>query len=329
MAMSLGFNLAVPSTALLKPGDAGKLAIDSNFWIHLNRYISMVEGLPEAIEGCSPKTAEALDKLRSAAKDFGSPRRLRQVLTERPNALAGTQPPPTLYAGIVWLAQHLHESAAFVVSTLQKTGQAAGSANDLKEGLQLLGRKAQDARSSIGSVIGSLRDFKSRILDANSALADAFKAETEDLRKLQEAVGGLEVRVESLNKEIAEIGLFGARRKRELEEQLQSLRQELAQNSSRSEKLRSALGKLEPILEEGSWLERSLDDLTEFLEKLRTMWTNFGSGLTQLVADASDDQLKDAVSVKRVMGVDEAIRQWQAIDQAAKEFASNALVDIN
>ena len=33
-------NLAVPSAALLQPGDAGELAFDSNYWRHLARYIA-------------------------------------------------------------------------------------------------------------------------------------------------------------------------------------------------------------------------------------------------------------------------------------------------
>jgi len=325
----LGLNLAVPGTALLKPGGAGELAFNSNYWMRLNRYMGKVESLPEAIEGCSARTGEALDRLRSAAPDFGSPRRLRQLLLERPNALADAQPAATFYAGIVWLAQHLHESAAFVVSVLRTMGESAASANDLKEGLQLLGRRAQDARTSIGPVIGSLRDFKSRILNSNSAFSDAFKTDAEHLHKMQEAVGGLKVRVETLQKEIDEIGIFGAGRKHELESQLQSLRQEFEGKSVQAEKLRAALGKLEPIREEAPWLEPSLDDLIEFFDKSRTVWTTFGSGLSQLVADASDDQLKDPAWLKKVLGLDEAVKQWQAIDQAAKLFAAASLVDIN
>jgi DNA repair exonuclease SbcCD ATPase subunit len=323
----LGMKLAAPGTALLKPSGAGELAFDSNYWRHLARYIGKVDSLPEAVEGCSAETAKALDGLRSLAPDFSSPRRLRQLLLERPEALADAQSPATFYAGIVWLAQHLHESAAFVVSVLQSIEEAAASANDVKEGLQLLGRKAQDARTSTGPLIGSLRDFKSAILKANSALAGASTTDAEHLHRLQEAVGGLKVKVEKLNKEIGEIGIFGARRKHELEGQLKSLQQELEEKSAQAEKLRAALGKIEPIREEASWLEPSLTDLVEFFEKARTVWTTFGSGLSQLIADAADDQLEDSAWLKRVLGLDEAITQWQAIDQAAKRFAAASLVD--
>lgn len=325
----VGMNLAVPGTALVKPGGAGELAFDSNYWRHLARYIGKVESLPEAIEGCAAGTAEALDRLRSLAPDFGSPRRLRQLLLERPDALADAKPPATFYAGIVWLAQHLHESAAFVVSVLQSIGEAAASADDLKKSLQLLGSRAQDARTSIGPLIGSLRDFKSSILKANSALSDVFTTEAEHLHRLQEAVGGLKAKVANLNKEIGEIGIFGTRRKHDLEQQLRPLQQELDDKSTQAEKLRAALGKLEPIREEAPWLEPSLDDLIEFFDKSRTVWTTFGSGLSQLVADASDDQLKDPAWLKKVLGLDEAVKQWQAIDRAAKRFAAASLVDID
>jgi hypothetical protein len=323
-----GVNLAVPSMALLKPGGAGELAFDSNYWRHLVRYIAAVEGLPEIIDGCSAATGAALAKLRSVAKDFGSPRHLRQLLIERPDTLAGTQAPATFYAGIVWLAQQLHETAAFLVSALSTIAERPGP-NDLKAGLQLLGSRAHEARTSIGPLIGSLRNFKARAEEANGALSASFASDAKDLHQLQQAVGALRVQIESVNRQIGEIGLFGSRQKRELEGQLRSLESELADKSAQAEQLRAALGKLEPIHEEASWLEPSMKDLIEFFEKARTAWTAFGSGLAQLVADAADDQLGDWIWVKRTLGLDEAISQWMAIDQAATRFVTAALVDID
>ncbi|HEY2147714.1 MAG TPA: hypothetical protein VGH32_07235 [Pirellulales bacterium] len=223
----------------------------------------------------------------------------------------------------------MHESAGSVVSTLQTMAAAAKSTDDMKQGLQLLGRKAEDIRGSIGAAIDALGDFKRTMLTASSALSEAFKADAAQLHKLQEEVGGLRYRAESLSKEIEETGFFGARKKRELEAELQSVRQELEAKSGQADKLRAAVGKIEPILGEATWVEPSLDDLIGFLDKSRTVWTAFGSSLAQLVADASQDQLAEPAWMKRALGFDEAISQWQAIDRAAAEFTENALVDID
>jgi hypothetical protein len=327
MMGSIGLYLAVPSQALLEPGDANKLAFTSS-WMHLNGYVGKVESLPAEFDSGSAATGEALDTLRAEAKKFGSPRRLRQLVVERPNALADREPPPMLYASIVWLVQRSHESATRVVSFLQSLMESAGSSDDVKAGLQFLGSKAEEARTPIGPLISSLKMFKAGILDANNGLSVACKAGAQTLHQMQEIVGGLEVRVESLKKQIEELGFFGFRKKPELERQLQSLREELADNSACAEKLRTALGKLEPIMNEGFWLQSGVDDLVDFLDKLRKVWTTFGSGLTQLAADSSDAQLGDSVWMEKALGLDAAIRQWNAIGQAAKQFTVESLVDL-
>ncbi len=259
---------------------------------------------------------------------FGSPRQLRQLLQGHPDALADQQPPAMLYAGIVWLTQRLHESAATVVSNLRSL-ELAGSGENKRQGLQLLGSQAQGARNRIRPLTVSLTTFKHGILDLNRGLSGACKSDATVLQQLQEAAGGLQVRVEGLQEQTRQLGFFGSKtKKKALEEQLGSLQQELADNSARAERLRTAFAELEPILDEGHWLESGLNDLVDYLDTMTKLWTTFGSGVTQLAADASSAQLEDSAWMKTALGLDDAIKQWNAIDAAAKQFTVESLVDL-
>jgi hypothetical protein len=323
-----GLNLAVPSTNILKFDDTSKLAFDTSSWRYLLRYISKVEKLPAEFSGSSVATGEALTKLRSEAGSFGSPKGLRQLLTGNPSLLAHAHPPSMLYAAIVWLAQRLHESAASTVSFLQ-TLLDARSGKDVKAGLQELGTNAGNAMRIISDLNVRLSAFKNEIIAANNALSGAYKADTEILQRQQEEVGALQVRVEGVQKKINDLGFLSSKQKRTgLEQELSDSQQKLKTTVTQSETRRTAIREIESILEDGNWLKSSLDDLMSFLDNLRKVWTDFGSGLTQLAADASDTQLGDLAFVKKALGLDDAIKQWKVIDQAAKQFTVESLVDI-
>jgi hypothetical protein len=327
-------NLAVPSARLVAADDVSKLSFVTGSWLHLNTFINIVEGLPADFKGGSEAAAKALDALRQEAGAFGSPKALRQLLVQRPNALAKTDGPPSplLYIQIVWLAQLLHSSAGFVSSYLKSLAQLAGSSQNLTEDvkpvLRELGGATEKVRTPIGPLIDSLKAFKGRILSAYNELSDACKTDAEALQKMQESVGGLQVRVESLQKQIDQLGIFSTKAHRtELEQQLVSTNQELGQTSSHADKLRAAIGQLEPILNEGNWLESGVDDFVDFLGDLRKVLTTFGSGLTQLAVDSAKAQIGDPAALRRTLGLDEGIEQWTAIDQAARQFTVDSLVD--
>jgi hypothetical protein len=329
MAKFLSVNLAVPSASLLKFDDANKLAFDTSSWIYLNRYISRIENLSVEFSSVSVETGKALTKLRDLAVAFGSPKALRQLLVKNPNVLADSTPPSMLYTSIVWLVQRLHQSAAYTVSFLQGFLEAR-SGVDVKAGLQELGTTAGKAMQPISDLSVLLSDFKNKIIASNNDLSEACKADADLLHRKQEEVGALHVRVENVQKQIDELGFISSKRKRtEFEHELYFLKLEEKDTVAQAEKLRVAIGGLESILEDGAWLKSSLDDLLEFLDKLRKVWTTFGSNLTQMAVDASDDQLRDLNFVKKALGLDESIKQWHGIDQAAKQFTVEALVDIS
>jgi hypothetical protein len=330
MVNSFGVNLAVPSTTILQLDNSKKLVIDSKSWMHLNGYVAKVENLPEKFDGVSVATDEALKKLQSKAESFGSPKGLQQLITRNPNLLKNSPPPSRLYAAIVWLVQHLRESATLTISTLQSLPELTGSYGEVKSSLILLENKSGNARNQVGPIVVSLKKFKGGIIATNNALADAFQADVELLHLKQERVGALQIQIEGVQKKISELGFFSSKeRRKELEQELGSLQQELQDTMTQSEKLRLAIGELESILADGAWLKSGLDDIVQFFDNIRKIWTAFGSGLTQLAVDATDAQLENLTFVKQALGLDEAIKQWTAIDQAAKQFVVESLVDIS
>ncbi|HEY6431682.1 MAG TPA: hypothetical protein VIZ17_06830 [Acetobacteraceae bacterium] len=323
----LGLNRAVPSASLLSRDDPATLGFDTTSWKHLNRYVAKVEGLPTTLQGGSEALTVALARLRSLAAAFGSPKQLRHLIQEQPDALAGDQPPATLYASVAWMVQHLHQSASSVIATLQTFPASTIFADDVRTGLQRLGADAQTARAAIGPLVAALRSFKTDIVEANAALSEAYRTDAAALQQLQEQTGSQQVKLASVQTQIEQLGFFSAGKKRELDREQEKQKEQQQETSVRSETLRAALAAVEPIQNEGFWLEPGIDDLVSFLDGLRKVLTTFGSGVTQLAADAADTQLSDAAGMQKLLGNDASIEQWKAIDGAASRFLARALID--
>lgn len=326
MTPFLGVNRAAPMTVLLGRDDAKSLGFATAPWKHLNRYVGAVEALPPGLEGGTAASSGALTTLRSLAEGFGSPKQLRQLILDQPDALTEDQFPSTLYAGLAWLIQHLHQSASSVVAILRNLSSAR-SAGDLRADLQRLGRDADTARRAIGPLLAGLKSFQTEIIEANDALSSAYRADADTLRQMQEQLGSLQVRIASLQKQIEQLGILSARKKHELERQLDALKQQQQETSTRSENLRVVLAAIEPIQGEGFWLEPGLNDLISFLDQLRLVLTTFGSGMTQLAADASDAQLKDTTRMQTLLGMEASIQQWEAIAGAALQYLTQSTID--
>lgn len=323
----LGLNRAVPSIGLLSRDDPATLGFDTTSWKHLNGYVAKLEALPAGFQGGSDASAAALDRLRALAAIFGSPKQLRRLIQEQPDALAADQPPATLYASVAWMVQHLHQSASSVVATLQAFPASVVAADDIRTGLRRLGADAQTARAAIGPLVVALQGFKADVIAANAALSQAYEAEAATLQQLQERSGALQVKIASEQARIEQLGFFSGGKKRELEQALQALTQEQEDTSARSETLRASLAAVEPIRDEGFWLQPGIDDLVNFLDGLRKVLTTFGSGVTQLAADAPDAQLAEPAGMQRLLGKDASIEQWTAIEAAAGHFLTRALID--
>jgi hypothetical protein len=328
MAALPGLNRAVPNASLLNRDDAASLGFETSSWQHLQRYVGAVESVPAAFDLGSTNSARTLAAVRAAVCGFGSTTRLRQLIKDRPDVLTADRPPESLYASAAWVVAHLHRSASSVVATLRNFPVLAKRAGDVQSALRQLGGDAEKARRAIGPMVEALRRFKAEIVEAHAKLAVAYKADGDALRRMQEDAGRFDVEVDSREKHIARRGVFGAGKKRELAADLEALRQQQTANSSRSQELQAALAAVEPILNEGFWLETGVDDLIGFLDKLRQVLTAFGSAMTQVAADSSDAELHDTASIAKMLGEQEAIGQWDAIDRAAQRFLAQATADV-
>lgn len=176
-------------------------------------------------------------------------------------------------------------------------------------------------------MVEALTRFKTAILDANAALAAAYTDDANTLRQAQEEVGRFTVKVDTLQKAVARLGFFSGGKKQELGQELATLQQQKDAISDRSEQLRAALAVVEPIQNEGFWLEPGVNDLVDFLCKLRQVLTTFGSAMTQVAADASDAQLQDTAGMEPVLGKEAAVCKWGAVNKAAERFLLHAIED--
>jgi hypothetical protein len=308
------------------------LGYDSASWSHLVSYIGLLERLPADLgrdQACAVQAgvANAVDQLRQVVQRFGSPALVRQLLRDEPSALSGEAAPEMPYAAMVWWIGGLQASAGLAASILQRLSTPAGDGGQHKEQLQLLGGVADKARRRIAPLFDALDSFTTPLLEANRGVSEACQRAGDLLQQTQEAVGGLHEQVGQVERQLAQLGLFGAHRKQDLLAQLHGLQKDRAEAMARASRFQVQLGALDALLDEGAWIEFALADAIDSLEKLRTAWTRFGSGMTQLAADTAPAQLADAAWAEQALELAEAIRQWTALERAARGFAAKSLVD--
>jgi hypothetical protein len=144
-------------------------------------------------------------------------------------------------------------------------------------------------------------------------VAAAFKRAGVELQRTQADVGGLHERVGRNERQIAQLGLFGAHRKHDLLVQLHALQRDRAEAMARASRMQVLLGTLDALLDEGVWIETALADAIDSLDKLRTAWTRFSASMAPQAPQAADSA--------------EAIRRWTSLEHAAREFAAASLLD--
>lgn len=310
--VSIAPSLAVPHVLLHTEGDS-TLAFASPSWRHLQAYVGLVERLPTDFGDDEAGMGDAIGQLRRVVRRFGSPAQVRQLLRNDPRALSGDMAPAMTHATLAWWAAGLQASSAMVASILHRLADDAGLH---QEQLEALAGIAVKARHQTAPLIDALAGARQPLLAANRAVAEACKRAGHLLLRTQEDVGGLHERVGQYERRLAQLGLFGAHRKHDLVTQLHALQKERAEAMARSSRMQVQLGTLDTLLDEGAWIEAALADAVDSLDKLRSAWTRFGSGMTQMAADSG--QAFDNA---------EASRQWMALERAARGFAVESLVD--
>lgn len=311
-ATNIAPSVAVPQAALQKEA-CGTLAIARPSWLHLQAYIGLVEHLPAEFGEDEAGVSSAVDQLRQSIRRFGSPAQVRQLLRDNPRALSGETAPAMAHVTLTWWAASLQASSGMVASVLHRP---AGDGGRHDEQLQVLGKAADNARQRITPLIDALTGASTPLLDANRGVAEACKRASDLLQRTHADVAGLHEQVGRQERHIAQLGLFGAHRKHDVLTQLHALQKDRAEAMARSSRLQVQLGTLDALLDEGVWIEAALAEAIDSLDKLRTAWTRFGSGVAQGAADTG--QAVDCAEV---------IRQWAALERAAREFAAASLVD--
>jgi hypothetical protein len=326
MATSTAATLAVPQAALQRGGDGRALGFECASWSHLQSYIGLLDRVPSDSGADVAGVGPALDKLRQLVRRFGSPSLVRELMGDQPRALCVDTAPEMPYAALVWWSSGLQAAAAQVAAILQALPKPAGDGEPQQELLRTLGGVADRAWRRIAPLSDALAGFKYPLLEANLELSEACRRAGDTLQRIEQEVGGLHERIGRQERQIAQLGLFGAHRKQDLLSQLHALQKERAQAMGRASRFQIQLGALDGLLDEGVWLESALDGAVDSLEKLKEAWAEFGWGVTQLAADASPAQLAEASWIEHALARTEAVRQWTALERAARRFSDELLL---
>lgn len=326
VSISATHALAVPNAALeRRPGGACALVFARASWRHLLTWIALVDELADASAGNDDGAGRVLGKARDAARAFGSPALARQQLRARPDILSGELPPESPYAAMIWWTAGLQAAAGLSASILQRMANPSDGASRHHDQLRLLGGIADQARRRIAPLLDGLTDARVALLEVNRSLSDTSPRIADVLRQRQEAVGGAHERVGRLESQLARLGLFNAHRKQALMTRLHALQKDRAAAIQGEHTIEVQLRTFDALLDEGAWIGPALAEAIETLERLRTAWTRFGSGMTQLSVDAAAWELSDPAWRESALDLSEAVRQWTALERAARDFMAELL----
>ena len=96
---------------------------------------------------------------------------------------------------------------------------------------------------------------------------------------------------------------------------------------ARSSRFQEQLGALDALIDEGAWLDVALAGAITSLDKLRSAWTRFGSGMSQLAADKPGAPIAVPAGADPALERADAIRQWTMVERAARRFAARSTAD--
>lgn len=327
MSRLYGYPLAVQRAALRAAGShvPPRLAfVDGSGWQHLQRFVALAGELGSMPADAPAPLAGAAAALAHQAAHFGPPAALHDRQQAAADALAGSSMPMPLLAALAWFVARLQMAAQRQLE-LQHALLAAGvTAGARRDGLQLLGQEALHARAAGAPLLEGLAGLKPALLAATADLARAAAHGSAALQAQQESLGRQQASSDALAAQIARLGLFGAHKKAALEAQLLALQRDTTQQEAAAEALRGMLGRINLLLSNGAWLEPAFDELLAWLEALRTAWSALGSGVSQLAADAGEQQLADDAWLAGKLDSASALPLWQQLAAAAQAFPASA-----
>lgn len=309
MARSIGTSLAVPDAALAASGNA--LAFEPAGWPHLGAYLAKVQALAAAGQELPADIRVSFDAVARLVAGFGAP-----GAAATPD---GAAMPAQPYAGIVWLVKRLQVLAQDTRALLLTLRSGAG-ASERRAALASLMALAVAARDLGSPLLPQLQAFQDAIARANEDFSQAVSTLGQTLQARFEAVGAQQSRLRSLEDKLQHTSALHPLRRKELQAGIAAANRDLEAMGADAEQLRLQVAALQQAVDEGGWLGVTLGALLDFLQKLRAAWAAFGSGLTQLDAEAGDAQLRDAGWIGQQLMLDQAMPRWQALADAAGGF---------
>lgn len=320
MARIIGTSLAVPRAALTADGRA--LAFEPLGFPRLAAYLDKVDRLPADARTLTPALGAACAAIVDAVHEFGTPAQL----AGQPGIAGSAARPQRPYLAFAWTIGQLQGAARDCLRALQTCVAAAAAPADRRAALHEMGPLAAQSRDHAAALLPEIQQFRTAIVRENQQFNSAMAEVGTTLQKQWEAVGAQRARLENLQGQLRETGILHPHKRQELAAQIQNAERELASITAAAEHLRVQAAALNELMQDGAWLDTSLCAMADFLQSLRAAWATFGGAMTQLAADASNEQLGDAAWLGAQLGAEDAMPRWRTLADAADHFCVEAQV---
>jgi len=316
-------------------------------WNSLQAWLEQIAELPATVEDFTERfgTTEDMETVRTfvdavarvhaLAPKIGGPGALKKALLRDPSHTAGGEPPPALYARLVWLAGFVQNAASTFVHTFEELpsllspthGQPRERARALKQvlagpaGLSIQASverdRIRDVRDELGPLTDEVRQTTT-IFDSVDPLAEANRT-----------IGALRSTIPHLKRKRDETrrkaeGLFQKQRWRDETERLSEELGRAEGELTRKEALTAAL---DHFYVRNDRAAAALVDLDGQLNRLQAIFDNAAKRLLQFCSVAADDQLSSLSWITQALQVPEAKAAWYSIAASSRDFVERSLVE--
>lgn len=327
MSRKFAYAIVVAQTALQQSARATEPSLvleERSSWVHLKLYIHLASHFTR---GAHPALSGAARAIGAHAREFGTPAQLRTQVLDEPGMMAHDEPPAMLFGAIVWLLMRMNHAATTILHHQDVLlGKQLGS-SERRDILLELGQQANRVLTAIPHMLHSLKVWAERLLTLNAELELAATEAGNELQERQVGLGRMEGRLTMLEKQLAQLGIFSQKKKKELQEEIDGLRRIQPHDTAMAEQLRLQLSAVERVLAQSGWVAPALEELVQWLDALRAAWGEYGSGTMQLAVDASDANLAESDWVASVLALDVGNPMWDALARATHTFTEKAFVD--
>lgn len=312
MTRYIEYKLAVPQTKLLDSSNSADLAFLNISWRHLDHYVSLVNELPENLPGITKGLQDIVERMKKQAKAFGVHGSI--VLNK------DGEPPKELLPQIYWLILKSHSAVLDLIHELEFVREQGKAGNSIVKGLNKVSNTTIKAREAVSPMLHKVMEFKDRMLPLNAEFNALLDEEILILQNMQEQCGAYKAERDIRKKELDSLSVFSFYKKDRFVSELNNTEHDLNDTLLQSQVLRASIAKLEDVSDHGVWLEKSCDDLIEFLDQLRVTWTHYASNISQFAADSANWSEQEIPKQLEILGISDAVEAWNHIADAMQRF---------